>query len=154
MHGRPFGHSAVPKYFKYTLFLGFYVRYILYYLHDADTSNLHLHSKTLSDANLHFLNSIAGCQTQTCGYFWNDFVPNAFILIFFTTESKSLLSLLFIRRVEGFGKGQYISKAFFLKFHCPKNERNIGQNSALESKSGPIKKKKGHYYVKLLLITN
>ena len=31
-------------------------------------------------------------------------------------------------------KGQYISKAFFLKLPCPKNERNIRQNSTLESK--------------------
>ncbi len=39
-------------------------------------------------------------------------------------------------------------KHFFLKFHRPKNERNIRQNSALESKSGSMKKIKAHYYVK------
>ena len=34
-------------------------------------------------------------------------------------------------------------KHFFLKFHCPKNKRNIRQNSALESKSGHNQKDKG-----------
>ena len=44
-------------------------------------------------------------------------------------------------------KGQNISKAFFLKLNCPKNEQNIRQNSALESKK--IKS----YYVEQLLMT-
>ena len=34
-------------------------------------------------------------------------------------------------------------KHFFLKFHCPKNEQNIRQNSALESKKWSIQKDKG-----------
>ena len=35
-------------------------------------------------------------------------------------------------------------KQFFLEAPFPKNEQNIRQNSALESKSGPIKKIKAH----------
>ena len=66
MHGRAFGHSAVPK---YILFLGLYVYYILCILSPITC-------KTRSDANLHFFPSIAGGQTQTCGYFWkNHFGP-------------------------------------------------------------------------------
>ena len=34
-------------------------------------------------------------------------------------------------------------KDFLLKFHCPKNERNIRQNSALESKKWSNHKDKG-----------
>ena len=34
-------------------------------------------------------------------------------------------------------------KKFFLKLHCPKNERNITQNSALESKKWLNQKYKG-----------
>ena len=71
MHGRAFGHSAVPK---YILFVGFVCP--LYSILSPITC------KTRLDANLHFLPSIAGGQTQTCGYFWNDFVSNAFILLF------------------------------------------------------------------------
>ena len=38
-------------------------------------------------------------------------------------------------------------KDLFLKFHCPKTEQNIRQNSALESTKWLIKKIKTLYYV-------
>ena len=38
-------------------------------------------------------------------------------------------------------------KDLFLKFHCPKNEQDIRQNSALESTKWLIKKIKTLYYV-------
>ena len=37
-------------------------------------------------------------------------------------------------RIMKSSKGQYISKAFFLRPHCPKNEQNIRLHSAIESK--------------------
>ena len=39
-------------------------------------------------------------------------------------------------------------KHFFLKFHYPKNERNIRENSALESKEWSNQKDNGSFYVK------
>ena len=39
-------------------------------------------------------------------------------------------------------------KDHFLKFHCPKTEQNIRQNSALESKEWSNQKDNGSFYVK------
>ena len=45
---------------------------------------------------------------------------------------KELLSQTkFMREILSSAKGRRISKAFFFELHCPKNEQNIRQNTAL-----------------------